>query len=292
MKTRLFAGLLAAASMVTWVSATGGAVRVTGALTMKEFGQRLTEWYSKKNPSVKFEIATASSANSFAAMANGKAEVVQSSRKVLHAEAEALRAAQGKNYVEIQVATEIAGIAVNSANPVRELSLFQLRQVLSGGVKNWKQVGGADAPIVIYGRDDSSGIRAFLEDEFMGDEGISPNAKTFATNSTMLAALSKDPNGVAFGSVEMRADAHTRFLGIKASASDTGVAPTGDAIRAKKYMLVRPLYFYFAGKPQGDLLRFADWALSPEGQLVVEAVGYFPLSSAEREAGRTALTKE
>ncbi|HJZ65173.1 MAG TPA: PstS family phosphate ABC transporter substrate-binding protein [Candidatus Acidoferrum sp.] len=292
MKKRLIASaLLFTGSAVGLFAASGGVVRVAGASTMKEFGQRLTEWYAKKYPAVKFEVVAATPENSFAAMAGGKTEVVQSSRRVLNSEIEALRAGQGKKYVEIQVATEIAGIAVNSRNPVKDLSLYQLRQVLSGSVKNWKQVGGNDAPIVIYGRDGTSGVRSFLEDEFMGDEGVSSSAKTFASNSAMFAALSKDPNGVGFGSVEMRPDAQVRFLGIKASASDAAIAPTGDAIRAKKYTLVRPLYFYFAGKPQGELLRFAEWALSPEGQLVVEAVGYFPLSSAERVAGREALTK-
>src|SRR5215475_1326844 len=215
MKTRLVACALLLAGSASGLFAAGGALRVTGTSTMKEFGQRLTEWYGKKYPAVKFEVAAANPGNSFAAMAGGKAEVVQSSRRVLNSEVEALRAGQGKKYVEIQVATEIAGIAVNSTNPVKDLSLFQLRQVLSGGVKNWKQVGGSDAPIVIYGRDDTSGVRSFLEDEFMGDEGISPSAKTFTTNSAMLAALSKDPNGVGFGSVEMSPDAHVRFLGIK-----------------------------------------------------------------------------
>ena len=293
MKKRLVAWtLLFAGGAASLFATVGGAVRVTGASTMKEFGQRLTEWYAKKYPAMKFEVVAANPGNSFAAMAGGKAEVVQSSRRVLNSEVEALRAGRGKKYVEIQVATEIAGIAVNSSNPVKDLSLFQLRQVLSGSLKNWKQVGGNDAPIVIYGRDDTSGARSFLEDEFMGDEGISSSAKTFATNSAMFGALSKDPNGVGFGSVEMRADAHVRFLGIKASASDAAIAPTGDAIRAKKYMLVRPLYFYFAGRPQGELLHFAEWVLSPEGQLVVEAVGYFPLSSAERETGREKLKKD
>jgi len=285
--TLIFVGVLASGA-----AASPKVVRLVGPPTMRSFGQRLTEWYLKKDPELKFDLGTAQAANSFAAMAGGKAEIVESSRRVLHSESEALRSAQGKKYVEIQVATEIAGIAVNTANPVKELSLFQLRQVLSGSAKNWKQFGGNDAPIAIYGRDDSSGVRSFLEDEFMGDEGISPGAKTFATNSAMLSALSKDANGVGFGSVEMRPDAHVRFLGIKASASDTAIAPTGDAIRAKKYMLVRPLYFYFAGKPHEEMMRFAEWVLSPEGQLVVEAVGFFPLSSTEREAGREALAKE
>ena len=292
MKKRAAVCALLFAAVLTSNAVGQTVVRLVGAETMRPFGQRLTEWYSKKYPAAKFEVGAATAVNSFSAVASGKAEVLQSSRRVLHSESEALRSAQGKKYVEIQVATEIAGIAVNATNPVKELSLFQLRQVLSGSVKNWKQFGGNDAPIVLYGRDDSSGVRSFLEEEFMGDEGISVNAKTFATNSTMLAALSRDPNGVGYGSVEVRPDARVRFLGIKASASDMAIAPTGDAIRARKYMLVRPLYFYFAGKPQGELMGFAEWALSPEGQLVVEAVGYFPLSSAEREAGKEAIRKD
>jgi phosphate transport system substrate-binding protein len=291
MKRRLSVCVFLFAAAGVWASSQA-VVRVTGAATMKEFGQRLTEWYSKKYPTVKFEVSAVATTNSFAAMAGGKADVVQSSRRALHAEVEALRSARGKKYVEVQVATEIAAISVNAANPVKKLTLFQLRQVLSGSVKNWKQVGGKDAPITIYGRDDSSGVRAFLEEEFMGDEGISSSAKTFPTNAALFAALSKDVNGVAFGSLDLRPDARITFLGIKASASGAAIAPTSDAIRAKRYMLVRPLFFYFAGKPQGELMRFAEWALSPEGQLVVEAVGYFPLNAAEREAGREALAKE
>jgi phosphate transport system substrate-binding protein len=153
-------------------------------------------------------------------------------------------------------------------------------------------VGGNDAPITIYGRDGSYGVRAFLEEEFMGDEGIYSSAKTFAANSALFAVLARDVNGVAFGSLDTRPDARTKFLGIKASSSGAAIAPTSDAIRAKRYMRVPPLFFYFAGKPQGELMRFAEWVLSPEGQLAVEAVGYFPLNPAEREAGREELAKE
>jgi phosphate transport system substrate-binding protein len=266
--------------------------RVKGSETMMQFGQRLTAWYSKKYPAVQFQVAAFQPTGSFAAMAAGEAEIVQSSRKVLHSEAVSLRTARGKGYVELQVATEIAGIAINKANPVKELSLFQLRQVLSGTVTNWKRVGGADAPITIYGRSDTSGVRAFLEEEFMGDEAISPSTKTFGSNSGMIAAVSHDANGIGFGDIEGGLDPQVRFVAIKPSANADAVAPTEDAIRAKRYKLTRPLFFYFAGAPSGDLLRFAEWILSPEGQLVVESVGYFPLTSAERETGRQALKDE
>ncbi len=258
---------------------------------MLVFGQRLTAWYSKKNPAIQFDVAPFNPAASFAALAEGKIDIVQSSRKVLHSEEEALRSSQGKNYVELHVATEVAGIAVNQANPVKELSLFQLREVLSGSVKNWKQVGGTDSPIKIYGRDDTCGVRTFLEEEFMGDEGVSSSAKTFPTNSALLTALSSDKDAIGYGSVELSPAARVRFLAIKPSASAEAIAPTGDMIRANRYKLIRPLYFYFAGPPKGDLLRFAEWVLSPEGQLVVESVGYYPLGGSEREAGRQLLVE-
>ncbi len=266
-------------------------VRVKGSETMLAFGQRLTAWYAKKNPTIHFDVAPLGAAASFADMAAGKLDIVQSSRKVLHSEEEALRSAQGRSYVELHVATEVAGIAVNQANPLKELSLFQLRQVLSGSVKNWKQVGGIDAPITIYGRDDTCGVRAFLEEEFMGDESISSFAKTFPTNVALLVAVSQDKDAIGFGSVELSSTDRARFLAIKPSSSAEAIAPTGDALRANTYTLVRPLYLYFAGPPNGDLLQFAQWVLSPEGQLVVESVGYFPLKSAEREAGHQALSE-
>jgi len=265
-------------------------IQLRGSGTMLALGQRLTDWYARKHTGVQFQIAALDPASSFAAMAGGRFEIVQSTRRVLSPEKEALRVKQGKAYVEVQVATEVAGIAVNLANPVKQLSLFQLRAVLSGSVKNWKQMGGQDAPISLYGRDNSSGVRELLEDEFMGDQEISPSAKTFPGNSAMVAAVSRDVNGIGFGGVETRPEAGVRFLSIQASSAAEGISPTGDAIRANRYKLARPLYFYFAGPPKGPLLEFAEWVLSPEGQLVVESVGYFPLNSADREAGKRALS--
>jgi ABC-type phosphate transport system substrate-binding protein len=186
---------------------------------MKDFGQRLSDWYAKKSRGVRFEIRAGDPHSSFAAMAASNAEIVESSRHVLHSEEEALRSARGKSYLELQIATEIAGLTVNVQNPVKEISLYDLRQILSGGIKNWKQVGGHDAPINIYGRDSTSGVGSFLEEEFMGDLGISSHAKTFATNSAVFGAVDHDVNGIGYGTVDPRMGPYVRFLAIKASAS-------------------------------------------------------------------------
>lgn len=273
------------------VSASGSTlIRFKSSLTMKIFGDRLAEWYTQENPSVRFDLEAEQPANNFSAMAKGQTDIVQSSRQVLHSEAQVLREAQGKDYVELQVATEVAGIAVSKINPVRELSLYDLRQVFSGKVNNWKQVGGQDAPIRIYGRDDTSGVRQFLEEEFMGDQSMTSNISKFPTNARMWQAMAVDPNSIGFGTFEMDAQENVRFLGIKPSTSGQSVAPTDETIRSKRYKLTRPLYFYFAGVPTGDVERFAEWVLSPKGQLVVESQGYYPLTSSEREAGTRALS--
>jgi phosphate transport system substrate-binding protein len=265
-------------------------IRVTGAENMRTFGERLTQWYVRKNPAVQFTVSTSRASEAFVALASGGAEIVQSSRLPTRSEDELLRSGVGKKYLKLQVATEIGGIAVNSSNPVEELSLFQLRQVLSGEVKNWKKLGGQDAPIVIYGRDDDCDVRSFLEEEFMGDVGISSSTKLFPTNSALFAALAQDPNGIGFGTVESVSNGKVRFLAVKTSEAAIAIPPTGDTIRAKQYKLIRPLYFCFAGTPDGDMNRFAQWVLSTEGQLVVEAVGYYPLSSVERAAGLQQLS--
>ncbi|HEY1472004.1 MAG TPA: substrate-binding domain-containing protein [Candidatus Acidoferrum sp.] len=282
--------LICFVSLASWSARGEVVLRVTGADTMKNFGQRLSDWYARKNSTVHFTIQAAPQSSSFAEMAGGKADIVQSSRRASHSEQEMLRSAQGKNFVELQVATEIATISLNTGNPIKELSLYELRQVLSGEIKNWKQVGGHEAPINIYGLNSSYGVASFLEEEFMGDLGISSAAKTFATNAAVFAAVSHDPNGIGFGTFDPRVDAKVRFLAIKASSSADAVLPSADTIRGNRYKLVRPLYFYLSGPPSGDLLRFAQWVLSAEGQLVVEAVGYYPLGSAEREEGNEILS--
>jgi phosphate transport system substrate-binding protein len=256
---------------------------------MVPFTQRLTEWYHQKERSTSFEVAGAGPNRAIQSLIDGKVDVVQSARQLLGGEVTALRERRGKKFVQIPVATEVVGILVHPANPVHELTIFELRQILSGGIKNWKQVGGKDAPIKIYGRDSSSDIRDFIEAEYMGDAGIASSATTFPKNSTLYAAVAGDPNAIGYASVNLGLSAKVRFIGIKASASAAAAAPTTESITSRKYPLMRQLYYIFAEEPSGELWRFAEWVLSPQGQLVVEATELWPLGSSDRDRGKTEL---
>jgi phosphate transport system substrate-binding protein len=264
-------------------------MRIAGSPSMVPCSERLTAWYHNNHPNASFTVEGVAIPKAIAALIAGKADIVQSSRKVLGGESGALREKTGKKFVQVPVATEVAGILVHPANPIRELSIFDLRRILSGAVKNWKQVGGNDAPIQIYGRNESSDIREFIEEEFMGDASVAASAITFPKNAALYAAVASDKNGIGYGSINPELNPNIRFVAIKPSASEAAVAPTTENIREHRYPLVRPLYFVFAGEPSGELQRFGEWALSGQGQLVVEAAELWPLGPADREQGKTLL---
>src|ERR1700676_3362615 len=266
-------------------------IHIDGETSMVPLTQRLAEWYHHNNPGTSFDVSGAGPLKAIQAMVEEKSDIAESTRQVLGGEVTELRERRSKKFVQVPVATEGAGILVHPSNPVRELSIFDLRQILSGAIKNWKQVGGKDAPIQIYGRDNSSDVRDFIEAEYMGDASISSSAKTFPKNSALYITVSQDPDAIGFATVNLSLNAKVRFIAIKTSASAPGVAPTSESIASHQYPLVRQWYYIFAGTPSGELQKFAEWVFSQQGQLVVEASELWPLDSSDRDHGKIQLAK-
>ena len=123
----------------------------------------------------------------------------------------------------------------------------------------------------------------------MGDEGISGSAVKLAKNSELYSTVARDKNAIAFAPVDLALSPKVRFVGIKASSSGAAIAPTMENIREHRYLLVRPLYFIFSSEPAGELQRFAEWVLSAQGRLVVEAAEFWPLSSLDRDKGKSLI---
>jgi phosphate transport system substrate-binding protein len=274
-----------------WGQAKSAVIHIDGEPSMVPLTQRLTQWYHHNNPGTSFEVSGAGPVRGIQALLEEKSDIVQSTRQALGGEVTELRERRGRKFVQVPVATEVAGILVHPSNPVHELSIFELRQILSGAIKNWKQVGGKDAPIQVYGRDNSSDVRDFIETEYMGDASISSSAKTFPKNSALYATVAQDPNAIGFATVNLGLNTKVRFIAIKTSASAPGVAPNTISIASHQYPLVRQLYYIFAGTPSGDLQKFAEWVFSQQGQLVVEASELWPLDSSDRDYGKIQLAK-
>src|SRR5258706_517692 len=154
----LAAGILAAASVAS--SATRG-ITVKGSDTMVIMVQRWAEAYMTSHPGAIVQVTGGGSGTGIAAQNNGTTEICTASRPMKPDEKRKLRDRFQTMGNEIPVAKDGLSIYLNEQNPVRELSFQQLRQIYTGDLANWKQVGGPDAGIVLYDRDNSTGTSVY-----------------------------------------------------------------------------------------------------------------------------------
>ncbi len=254
----------------------GKPITVKGSDTMVILGQRWAEKFMNANAGKVIMVTGGGSGTGIAALINGTTEICQASRPMKPDEKLKLRDRYQTMGVEIPVAKDGLSIYVHESNPVKELTMDQLRDIYLGTLTNWKQVGGKEATIILYGRENSSGTYGFFKDNVLGGRDFSARVQTLPGTAAVVNAVSKDPNGVGYGGAAYAKN--VRDLGLKQDPKLAAILPTAATVHDGSYPLSRYLYFYLRMKPSGDTKKFVDWVLSPEGQKLAVEVGYFPLN--------------
>jgi phosphate transport system substrate-binding protein len=177
------------------------------------------------------------------------------------------------------VALDAFVFLVNSHNEVDNLSIKQIRDIYSGRIKSWQQVGGKKRVIQPYQRTRNSGSQELMQSLVMKDRKMvdAPDLLTGALMSSPFLAIDEDKQGIGY-SVYFYQEFMSPPAGIKAIAVD-GVEPTSENIRSREYPLVTDV-FVAVRKDQpseSSARRLFDWLLTPEGQAVVEKSGYVPV---------------
>jgi phosphate transport system substrate-binding protein len=257
-------------------------ITVKGSDTMVILGQRWAEVYMQKHPGVAIQVTGGGSGTGIAALVNGTTDIAESSRPIKDKEVAAVREKRGLPVLELPVAVDGLAVYVHSSNPVQELSLAQLKAIYTGAIRNWSQVGGKDERIVLYSRENNSGTYVYFKEHVLENADFFPAAQTLPGTAAVINAVARDPRGIGYGGIAYGAG--IKHLRVKKDANSPAVEPTLENVLAAKYPISRHLYWYFAGTPTGEVRRFIEWVLSPEGQQVVERVGYYPLSEADRVA--------
>ncbi|KFE67043.1 phosphate ABC transporter substrate-binding protein [Hyalangium minutum] len=270
---KFLASFLAVFLLALPVVAQAGTVTVKGSDTMVILGQRWAEEFMKKNPSTKLQVTGGGSGTGISALINGTTDICMSSRPIKDAESEKLRTRFNTTGTEIAVAKDGVTFYVNEKNPLTSLTQEQLKGIYLGDITNWKDVGGPDAPIVVYSRENSSGTYVFVKDNLLGGEDYTASAQTLPGTAAVVNAVSKEKNGIGYGGAAYAKG--IKELKIKVGSAE--VAPSAENIKSGKYPLSRDLYFYLRNKPTGEAKAFIDYALSAEGQQLVTKVGYFPV---------------
>lgn len=274
MKKILTFALLLAAVAVTPALA-GKAITMKGSDTMVILGQRWAEKFMNANPGKIVMVTGGGSGTGIAALINGTTDICQSSRAMKQDEKLKLRDRFQTMGIEIPVAKDGLAVYVHQTNDVKELTLAQLCDIYRGTVTNWKQVGGKDATIILYGRENSSGTYSFFKDHVLGGRDFSARVQTLPGTSAVVNAVSKDPNGIGYGGAAYAKG--VRDVAMKLDAKCPAILPTAATVHDNSYALSRELFFYLRKKPDGDTKKFVDWILSPDGQKLAVEVGYFPV---------------
>ena len=271
---RIALALAAALAAVLAPASARADVTVKGSDTMVILSQRWAETYMRKNAGKKVQVTGGGSGTGLAALVNGTTDVANSSRAIKGTEAAKVKEKFGAEAVETVVARDGVAIYVNAANPLTQITQAQLQAIYLGDLTNWKQVGGPDAPIVLYSRENSSGTYVFVKEHVLANGDFAASAQTLPGTAAVVNAISKEKNGIGYGG-----GAYAK--GVKelqvVGADGVPYAPTDANVRSGKYPLARPLFVYTRGAPAGEAKAFIDFCLSAEGQAIVTQVGYFPV---------------
>jgi phosphate transport system substrate-binding protein len=177
-------------------------------------------------------------------------------------------------------------IYVNKANPVRELSMGQVRSIFLGQITNWKELGGPDRRINLFAGESTTGTLAFFREAVLHGEEPYPFEGKNNTHS-LLEVIASDPAAVGYGTLD--ANPGVRGVAIKSGLTSLAVEPAISTIRSRAYPITRQVYWAIGPSASRDVKEFCGWVLSAEGQLIVEGAGFEPLLPAERSAGLARL---
>jgi phosphate transport system substrate-binding protein len=257
-------------------------ITAKGSDTLVILAQKWAEAYMAKQANVKIQVTGGGSGVGFAALQNQTTDLANASRKIRAKEIEGCLRSFGRRPTEYKVCLDGLSVYVNSDSPLKELSLEQLEKVFTGKIRNWKALGGADAPITVYSRENSSGTYEFFKEHVLKGQDFAASAQTMPGTAALLQAVAKDKNGIGYGGAAYGQGA--RALAIKKTDVSAAVEPTEDNVVKGVYPIWRYLFIYVnPALDKGDIAAYLNWIRSDEGQKLVKDIGYFPLPPGLRE---------
>jgi len=270
---KIFPIILSMAIMATATGFSQAKITVKGSDTMVILAQKWAELYMKSNPSATIQVTGGGSGVGITALINGTTDICNSSRPMKQTEIEKLKARYNTLGVQIPCAKDGITIFLNEANKIGELSIKQLSDIYQGKIRNWKELGGNDAEIRLYGRENSSGTYTYFHDEVVKAD-YAASVQTLPGTAAVVNAVKKDVNGIGYGGAAYAVGVkHAR---VKKDDKSPAILPTPETIGKGEYPVTRFLYMYLRNRPTGETKKYIDWILSQEGQMIVTEVGYFP----------------
>lgn len=273
--------VLAIISVAVFSSAVATSLQIKGSDTMVNLGQRWAEEFSKNHPGTNVSVTGGGSGTGIAALINGTCDIAESSRAMKDKE---LKLAQSKGITPKENIVGLDGIAVvvHPSNPLKNLTIDQLRDIFMGKIKNWKELGGADKSIVNLSREVNSGTHVFFKEHILrrgiekGPEEFAPEALLMSSSQAIADEVAQNPNAIGYYGMGYISP-QQKVIAVAKDAGSPHYEPTIENVLSGKYPVSRPLYMYTKSEPAGAVKEFMDFVFSPRGQEIVKETDFVPV---------------
>nr|MDQ3002806.1 phosphate ABC transporter substrate-binding protein [Fibrobacterota bacterium] len=224
MKKSILTGAALMLASLAPIAMAAQTITVKGSDTMVILAQRWAEKYMAAHPDVSIQVTGGGSGTGISALINGTTDICNSSRKMKAAERDKLKQRFSSLGVEIPSARDGLAVYLHETSPVAELTLDQIKGIYIGKITNWKDVGGPNAKIVLYGRENNSGTYVYFRDNVLKGADFAPSLQSLPGTAAVVNAVAKDKLSIGFGGAAYAKG--IKYAKIKKDANTPGVEPT------------------------------------------------------------------
>ncbi|MBW6513221.1 MAG: phosphate ABC transporter substrate-binding protein [Candidatus Syntrophosphaera sp.] len=245
-------------------------ITCSGSTTVLPIAQATAEAFMDLNPDINISIRGGGSGVGIAALQNGTVQIANSSRPMKSKE---LTQAKSKGINPTPYAVALDGIAIiaHRSNPVKNLTVAQIRDIYTGKIKDWSAVGGPKLPIVVISRDVASGTFEVFNDKALNGAKVDPSAQLLASNNAIATTVGSTPGAIGYVGLGYLTD-EVKTLSVN------GTEASEKTVKDGSYQLSRKLYMYTNGKATGNVNKYLAFIQSSAGQKIVQAQGFITLN--------------
>ena len=246
-------------------------ISIRGSNTIgEELAPRLIAEFKQEHKDAAFDLEFKGSGYGIGALMGGYCDIAGASKPVSK-EQEEIAQLRGVKFQEYVIGSYAVGILVGAENSVSNLTSAQVQSLFTGKIKNWQEVGGADAPVHLLIRDPVSGTHLGFKELAMGFQDYAAQVQLFTNYLGLADAVAKDPNAIGYAGLDLVSHAGTKAVNID------GIAPSAENVNGKKYPFARTLRLYTdSGKESAKAKEFISYVLAADGQKVLTQMGYAP----------------
>jgi len=239
------------------------------------------EQYQQENPKIQISVTGGGSGTGITALINGTIDIANASRAMTADEINTAKSA-GFDPIQFVVARDAIAVIVNPNNPVSSLTLKQISDIYKGLIKNWKELGGEDRPIVKLSRESNSGTHVYFLQTVIRlgsktDKSIfSPDTLLLPSSEGIIAEVSDNPNAIGYDGLGY-VSPQVKVIAVAKDDSSPAIIPSAESVNAGTYPVSRDLYMYTRGQPTGIIQVYLQWIQGTEAQQIVTQLGFVPI---------------